>query len=134
MKQLILAVVIALSVAGAANAQSHKDSTQAHSPKVKKGDKDKGHAKAGSFKHVDKLKTDLNLSDDQVKKLKAQQAQTDEKVKAIEGNTSLDDATKKKQIHDLKKQNKDNMKSVLTPEQKEKMKAMDKQHKDKGAE
>jgi len=134
MKKLILAAVIALSMAGVASAQSHKashkDSTQTQGAKKKDGKGDK----KPSFKHLDKLKTDLGLSDDQVKKLKEQQAQTNEKIKAVEGNASLDDAAKKKQIKDLKKQNKDNMKSVLTKEQQEKLKAMGKQHKDKEAE
>ena len=66
---------------------------------------------------MEKMKTDLGLSDDQSAKLKSNHEAMAEKMKAIRENKSLNDETKKEQVNELKKKQKENMKSILTEEQ-----------------
>lgn len=77
-------------------------------------------------KRLDKMKTQLGLSDDQVAKIKANQAATQVKMKAIMDNKTADKATKREQLMALRKEIKDNIGSVLTPEQNAKMESMHK--------
>jgi Spy/CpxP family protein refolding chaperone len=79
-------------------------------------------------KRLDKLKTTLGLSDDQVAKIKANQAATQAKIKAIMDNKTADQSAKREQFMALRKEMKDNIGSVLTPEQKAKMENMHKEH------
>lgn len=77
---------------------------------------------------LDKMKQNLNLSDDQVAKIKAQREDLHTKIKAIRENTSLLPEQKKSQVKDLFVQQKDNLKSVLTADQLSKLDAMRRQH------
>ena len=79
-------------------------------------------AKATSAARLDKMKTDLNLKDEQVAQIKAQQAKTHEQMKAIRDNKSLTEEAKKEQVKALMQQQKENWKSILTPEQQAKLK------------
>ncbi len=79
-------------------------------------------------KRLDKLKTTLGLSDDQVAKIKANQTATQAKMKAIMDNQTADQTAKREQFMALRKEMKDNIGSVLTPEQKAKMESMHKEH------
>jgi len=73
---------------------------------------------------MERLKLRLNLSDDQVAKLKAGQESLRAQMKAIHENTDLLPQQKMEQLKDLAAKRKDNFKSVLTPEQQTKLQEM----------
>ncbi len=77
----------------------------------------------GQGKNFDQVKAKLGLSDDQAIKLKANREDFHNKVTAIRSDNSLSDSQKKDQVKALAKQQKENMKTLLTPEQIEKMKS-----------
>ena len=79
--------------------------------------------KEGQAKHFDQMKTKLGLSDEQVTKIKAGQAGLQDKIKAIHQDQSLSDTQKKEQVRSAMKQQRDEMQSILTPDQLQKMKA-----------
>jgi hypothetical protein len=66
---------------------------------------------------MERLKLRLNLTDDQVAKIKAGQENLRSQAKAIHENNSLLPQQKMEQMKDLMAQHKDMVKSVLTPEQ-----------------
>ncbi|HVU58180.1 MAG TPA: hypothetical protein VHD83_24135 [Puia sp.] len=66
---------------------------------------------------MERLKLHLNLSDDQVAKIKAGQADLHTQVKAIHDNDNLLPQQKMEQMKGLMARRKDVFKSVLTPEQ-----------------
>lgn len=70
---------------------------------------------------LDKMKTRLNLQDDQVAKLKAQQDQLHQQMKAIHENKSMDETAKRAQVRTLMQQQKESLKSILTQEQLDKL-------------
>ena len=100
------------------------DDQKAQLQKAKDNAAAKG-ADAGK-KHDARLQQQLNLSDDQRAKLAESRKANMEKIQAIRNDASLTDDQKKEQIKDLMKAQKANMKSVLTDEQREKMKEMKK--------
>ncbi|MDE3211823.1 MAG: hypothetical protein KGM98_01210 [Bacteroidota bacterium] len=67
--------------------------------------------------HLMKMKSALNLTEDQVAKIQSQQKESMQKARAIRENTTLTNEQKRQAIHDLMKQNRDNMKSILTADQ-----------------
>lgn len=100
--------------------------------KTKMAAQRKDWGKKGDFAHkggqargkgFEQMKTKLGLTDDQSAKLKANREAFHTKAKAIRENTSLTDEQKKEQVKALAQQNRESMKSILTPEQIEKMKA-----------
>ncbi|MEO8172387.1 MAG: hypothetical protein ABI581_04865 [Sediminibacterium sp.] len=78
--------------------------------------------KEGQVKHFDKMKSTLGLTDEQSKKLKDNQAALRDKMKSIRENKSLSDDQKKEQVRAIAKEQREQLKSVLTPEQLQKMK------------
>lgn len=82
-----------------------------------------GRMKEGQAKRFDKMKTQLGLTDEQSRKLKESQEGVQTKIKSIREDKSLTDDQKKEQVKAVFKQQKEQFKSVLTPEQLEKMKA-----------
>ena len=82
-------------------------------------------------KHLDKMKTNLNLSDEQVVKMKENRESFKNKFKAIRENGSLDATQKKEQLMTLKKDQREKMESLFTKEQKDKIQEMKKKHSDK---
>jgi Spy/CpxP family protein refolding chaperone len=72
---------------------------------------------------VTKLKEKLNLTDAQVSKIKANQTDFKSKADAIKSNAQLSEEQKKEQFKALAEQRKENIKSILTAEQLEKMKS-----------
>lgn len=75
-------------------------------------------------KRMEKMKTDLNLTDDQVAKIQEQQKSSMEKAKAIRENTSLSEEQKSEQLMNLRKAGHDNMNKILTADQLKKMEEM----------
>jgi len=67
--------------------------------------------------HMERLKLRLNLSDDQVTKIKAGQADLHAQAKSIHENDNLLPQQKMEQMKDLMAKRKDVFKSILTPEQ-----------------
>ncbi|MDQ2864051.1 MAG: hypothetical protein M3R50_10490 [Bacteroidota bacterium] len=68
-------------------------------------------------KRMDKMKTDLSLTDDQVAKIQVQRKSMIDQAKAIRENTSLSGEQKKEQFMDLRKTSHDNMTKILTADQ-----------------
>ncbi|MEO5562921.1 MAG: hypothetical protein ABIR18_05785 [Chitinophagaceae bacterium] len=66
---------------------------------------------------MDKMKSRLNLSDDQAAQLKKNRTEMSGKMKAIRENQSLTDDQRKEQARDLKKKNSESFKKILTEEQ-----------------
>ena len=88
-------------------------------------------AKERSARGLERMKTKLNLSDEQVSKLKASHDTFASKAKDIRSNQSLTMDQKKDQFKALAEQQKEDTKSILTPEQLEKMKQMHQEHSNK---
>ena len=66
---------------------------------------------------VEKMKTDLGLSDEQYGKLKSNREAMAGKMKALRDDKSLNDENKKEQVKELRNKQKEDMKSILTEEQ-----------------
>lgn len=86
---------------------------------------------AGYAKRLDKMKTNLNLTDEQVTKLKAQQAANHAKAQQIKNNESLSREQKKAQMMALKTQTKDEHNKIFTAEQLKKKEEMRKNRGDR---
>jgi Spy/CpxP family protein refolding chaperone len=82
---------------------------------AKKGRSEK--MKMMAQKRMEKMKTDLNLTDDQVAKMQAQRESSMEQMKAIRENSSLSEEQRKAQLMDLRKSNHDSMNNILTADQ-----------------
>ena len=76
--------------------------------------------------HLDKMKTQLGLTEDQVTKLKAQMIAMHSRMKAIKGNESLTRVQMMDQVKALKNEAKEQHKMILTEEQLKKMEEMKK--------
>jgi Spy/CpxP family protein refolding chaperone len=70
----------------------------------------------------DRMKTELNLTPDQSSKLETNHKAISEEMQKIRDNSSLTDEQKREQMKTLHQKQKENLKSILTPEQMEKMK------------
>ena len=68
-------------------------------------------------KRIDKLKTELNLTDEQVATIKANRQAQQAKFQAIIQNDSLSRTDKKEQLMSIKDANKDSLKTILTADQ-----------------
>jgi Spy/CpxP family protein refolding chaperone len=82
-------------------------------------------------KHLDKMKTNLNLTDEQVAKLKVQRAANHAKAEKIKNNELLSREQKKEQMMALKAEAKQQNSKIFTPEQLKKREEMKKVHGDK---
>jgi Spy/CpxP family protein refolding chaperone len=77
---------------------------------------------------LEQMKKDLNLTDDQVASLKKSHEDMARKFKAIRDDKSLTDDQKKAQLKDLREQQQNSLKSILTPEQMQKLQQEKKSH------
>jgi hypothetical protein len=77
-----------------------------------------------SQKRLEKMKTDLNLTDEQVAKIKDQQNNSMAQAKAIRENSSLTEEQKKEQFMNLAKSRKESVNNILTAEQLKKKEEM----------
>ncbi len=73
-------------------------------------------------KRGEKMKTELNLTVDQSAKLDKSRKELGDKMKALRENKTLSDEQRQTQMKELMKSHRDNMKTILTPEQLQKMK------------
>ncbi len=94
----------------------------------------KAKKEAGYAKRMDKMKTNLHLSDEQVSKLKAQRLTMQAKAEALKNNESLSREQKKEQMMALKADAKAQHNKILTPEQLKKKEEMKKNHEGKHGE
>lgn len=92
----------------------------------------KAKKEAGYAKRLDKMKTNLNLTDEQVAKLKTQRTANHAKAEQIKKNESLSREQKKAQMMALKAESKEQNSKIFTPEQLKKKEEMKKAHSDKG--
>jgi Spy/CpxP family protein refolding chaperone len=72
---------------------------------------------AMAAKRLEKMKTKLNLSDDQLAKIKAGRETVHTQAKAIRENDQLSRTEKKEKLMALKAETQTNLKNILTPEQ-----------------
>jgi len=93
-------------------------------------DKEARKAKAKEFgeKRAARMKEELKLTEEQSAKMAESRKQVGEKMKAIRENGSLTSEQKREQSKELMKKQKENMKSILTEEQLQKMKENRKHH------
>lgn len=91
----------------------------------------KAKKEAGYAKRLDKMKSNLNLTDDQVAKLKSQRTANHAKAENIKNNESLSREQKKEQMIAIKAEAKEQNSKVFTPEQLKKRDEMKKSHGDK---
>jgi Spy/CpxP family protein refolding chaperone len=82
----------------------------------------------GYAKRMEKMKTDLNLTDEQVTKLKSQRSNMHAKAESIKNNQSLSREQKKAQMMALKAEAKEQHSKILTAEQLKKKEEMRKNH------
>lgn len=72
---------------------------------------------------MEKMKAELNLSDEQAAQMKSANEEFRTNMKNLKGNNNLDEAAKRDQAAGFRKQHQDQINSILTPEQQEKMKS-----------
>lgn len=75
-------------------------------------------------KGMDRMKSNLNLTDDQASKLQNQRENFKTQAKAIRENTSLNEEQKKQNLMDLRKRSQEDEKTVLSTEQLQKKEEM----------
>ena len=73
---------------------------------------------------MEKMKVQLDLNNDQMERIKKQQSEMREKMKAIHENKSQDMMKKREEMKILIQKNKENMRSILNEEQYKKMQEM----------
>lgn len=86
---------------------------------------------AMAAKRLDKIKSTLNLSEDQVAKIKSSTLDIHARARAIRENDQLSRTEKKDQLMALKQQTQDNLKTILTTEQINKLEEMKKNRMEK---
>jgi Spy/CpxP family protein refolding chaperone len=77
-------------------------------------------------KHLDRMKTKLGLTDEQVAQIKAQHDAIREKIISIRENDSLTREQKQAQLSSIKSEGKDGFKKILTPDQLNKLEQLKK--------
>lgn len=117
MKKLIFLLLIIAATGTVAIAQD-STSTKAKHPKAKQGMAKQGTAKQGKKQKKD----DLNLTKDQQTKIKATNKKYKFESQRIKKDSSLTDSQRKAKLKDLKKEKKKETDTVLTAEQKNKLK------------
>lgn len=86
---------------------------------------------ARDAKRMEKMKTNLGLTDDQVAKIKTSRESIRTQMNAIREDDKLSSTEKKEKLMALKEQHKNSIKQYLTPEQISKMEEMKKMKADK---
>ena len=77
-----------------------------------------------SGKRLKKLAAELNLTDAQKAQLKPILQSSRQQAEAIKNNATLSEAARKSQLKDLRKSNRSQMLTILTPAQRTQLKAM----------
>jgi Spy/CpxP family protein refolding chaperone len=96
---------------------------------LKKMHKDHGKGfRQDNHNRMDKMKKELNLTDDQSAAIQKNFGESMQKMKAVHDDKSLTDDQKKAQFKTLHDQQQESMKSILTPDQWNKFQELKKQH------
>lgn len=82
----------------------------------------RGHDGAGRLNKMQEMSKDLNLTPDQSAKMKSINTNFRDKVKEIQGSTSLNQEQKREEMKSLSQKHRSDIESVLTEEQKKQMK------------
>jgi Spy/CpxP family protein refolding chaperone len=109
---------------------------QAQKMRSEAKDKKKGEGKekfANHAKKAEKMKEELNLTDAQGQQVKAINEKFRDEMKAIHQNSALTQEQKKEQMKALQQKHKEQLQSLLTTEQKEKVKERVKNHSNRRA-
>jgi Spy/CpxP family protein refolding chaperone len=85
--------------------------------------------KHGGRRNLERMKKELNLTDDQVSALKKNHEDMAQKFKAIRADKNLTDDQKKAELKEFKKQQHESLRSILTAEQLQKLEQQKKDHK-----
>jgi Spy/CpxP family protein refolding chaperone len=89
----------------------------------------KGRREMNQGNRMEKIKSSLNLSDEQVEKMKAQREEFKSKEESIKNDQSLTADQKNEQLKSLRESKMNTFKSILTPDQLKKLEEMkDKRH------
>ena len=83
--------------------------------------RDKGSFSKKRGNDLEKMKSHLNLSDDQVAKLKTSREAMSAEMKALRSDKTMTDEAKKEKMKEARKKQQDQLKSVLTSEQLKKL-------------
>jgi Spy/CpxP family protein refolding chaperone len=89
----------------------------------------KADRKKHGARRLEHMKKELNLTDDQVNTLKKNHEDMEQKFKAIREDKSLTEDQKKAELKKFKQDQHESLKSILTPEQLQKLDEQKKQHK-----
>lgn len=107
-------------VTGAAVAQNEAPPPPAGSQAQAPG----GQRGMGSERRVERMKTELNLTDDQTTQVKAILDDSRAKMEALRGNSALSQEDRRSQMTAIYKTEQDKVDAILTPDQKTKYDAM----------
>jgi Spy/CpxP family protein refolding chaperone len=77
---------------------------------------------------MEQLKTKISLTDEQMAKIKSGHEASRQQVQQLKENTQMSAVEKKEQLVALRKQNRENFLSMLTPEQKTRFEELKKNH------
>jgi Spy/CpxP family protein refolding chaperone len=89
----------------------------------------KADMKQHGARRLERMKKELNLTDEQVTALKKNHEAMEQKFKAIKEDKKLTDDQKKAELKKFKQDQHESLKSILTPEQLQKLEEQKKQHK-----
>ena len=87
-----------------------------------------GRRQAGRGANLEKMKQQLNLTDDQTAKLKTQREQLRTQMQTLHSDSTLTGDQRKEKVKELFTQQKEQLKTILTPEQLTKLQSMRKGH------
>lgn len=116
MNRLLLSTSLALALSGSlVLAQQQQDAPAAPSAKH--------HHTHNPQREAEKISKNLNLSADQTAKLEPILADRDNKIAALKNDTSLSPSAMKQQRHSIHQQTRQQLATILTPDQLQQLKA-----------
>lgn len=128
MKRILLPAALVLALAGTA---AFAQQEQAPAP-VERTAPGPHHHGRDPHKAVQHLAKQLNLSADQTAKLEPIFATREQKISALNADTTLAPKDRHKQMHAIQQDTQQQLSTVLTPEQLDQMKSLRKGHHGKG--
>ncbi len=124
----LLLSVLALAAFAAAPVLRAEDTPAPSAPAAGAGDH-KGARGGSPEQRLAELTKKLDLTDDQVAKIKPILKDEAEALKALKEDTSVDKEAKRPKMMEIRKSHQDQILAILTPDQQAKLKAMREQHK-----
>src|ERR1700761_5174287 len=129
-RSAVLACGLSVAAAGAAVAQ---DQAPPPPPQGQMGPPNGGGPRGGMDpgRRAERLKHELNLTDDQTSQVKAILEDSRTKMEALRSNSSLSQDDRRSQMMSIRKAESDKIQALLTPDQKTKYAAMEQQMRDR---